>query len=67
MGLKERSEERRKRIVTHVAHSHEEAEQWDLEFWQSLTPQQRLEAHVAILEDVEKITRHRQGRCSRSD
>jgi len=65
--MRRRAEERRKRIVGNRAQTWEEAERWDLEFWQSLTPQQRLEAHVAILEDVEKITRHRQGRCSRSD
>jgi len=40
MGLKERAAERRKRIVGHVAHSHEEAEAWDIEFWQSQTPQE---------------------------
>ena len=48
MGLKERSRERRRRIVGNVANSHEEAEQWDLEFWQSLTPQQRLFVNDAI-------------------
>jgi len=61
MGMKERSRERRKRIVAHLAHSHEEAEQWDLEFWQSLTPQERLSALVAIHRDVEKA---RSGRNS---
>ncbi|MBM4033692.1 MAG: hypothetical protein FJ291_18190 [Planctomycetes bacterium] len=55
MGLKERSAERRKRIVGHVAHSHEEAEAWDLEFWQSQTPQDRLAALAAIHEDVAKV------------
>ena len=54
MGLKERSEERRKRIVGHVAHNHKDAEQWDLEFWQSQTPQARLSALAAIRHDVEK-------------
>jgi hypothetical protein len=55
MGLKERSEERRKRMVGNIAHSHEEAEEWDLEFWQSLTPQDRLSALVAIRRDVTRI------------
>jgi hypothetical protein len=55
MGLKERSEERRRRMVGHVAHSHQEAEDWDLEFWQSLTPQDRLSAFVAIREDIKLI------------
>lgn len=55
MGLKERSEERRRRIVVNIANSHEEADDWDLEFWQSLTPQDRLSALVAIREDVRLI------------
>ncbi|MFO7900275.1 MAG: hypothetical protein R6V58_14590 [Planctomycetota bacterium] len=55
MGLKKRSAERRKRMVGNVAHSHEEAEEWDLEFWQSLTPQDRLSALVAIRRDVTLI------------
>jgi len=55
VGLKERSEERRKRIVGNIAHSHEEAEDWDLEFWQALTPQDRLSALVTIREDVRLI------------
>jgi len=59
MGLKERSRERRKRIVGNVAKNHEEAEQWDLEFWQSLSPQERLAALEAIKRDVEKVRRGR--------
>ena len=35
--------------------THEEAEQWDLAFWQSLTPQDRLDAYMAIREDLEAI------------
>ena len=59
MGLKERSRERRKRIVGNVAKNHEEADQWDLEFWQSLSPQERLAALEAIKRDVEKVRRGR--------
>ena len=59
MGLKERSRQRRKRIVGNVANSHEEAEQWDLEFWQKQTPQQRLAALEAIKRDVQKVRRGR--------
>jgi len=59
MGLRERSRQRRKRIVGNVANSHEEAEQWDLEFWQSLSPQDRLAALEAIKRDVEKVRRGR--------
>ena len=53
--LEERSAERRRRMVAHVAHSFEEAEVWDLEFWQSRTPEQRLSAFVAIRRDVELV------------
>ena len=55
MGMKERAKERRKRIVTNMAGSHDEAELWDLEFWQKQTPQQRLAALIAIREDIEKV------------
>ena len=59
MGLGERAEKRRQRMVGHVAHSHKEAEDWDLGFWQSLTPQQRLQAYFALLEDVQKVQQAR--------
>ena len=70
MGLRERSRERRKRIVGNVASSHEEAEQWDLEFWQSLSPQERLSALEAMKRELNKIhgsrTAQRGGRsCQR--
>jgi len=55
MGLKERSEERRKRMVVHVAKNFEEAEEWDLKYWMGKTPRQRFEAHQALLEDVELV------------
>lgn len=42
-------------MVTHKATSFEDAEQWDLEFWQRLTPQQRLSALVAIHHDVAAV------------
>lgn len=50
--LEERSAERRKRMVANLAHSPEEAEAWDLEFWQTAGPDARLSALVAIHEDV---------------
>jgi hypothetical protein len=55
MTLEERSAERRKRIVGNVAHSFQEAEDWDLEFWQSQTPEARLSALVAIRRDIEMV------------
>ena len=57
MDMKQRAKERRKRIVAHIAKSHEDAEQWDLEFWQQQTPQQRLSALVSIREDIAKVGR----------
>lgn len=64
MSLEERSRERRRRMVGHRATSHEDAERWDLEFWQSLTPEDRLSALVAIRRDVEAVEA---GRGSRRD
>jgi hypothetical protein len=55
MGIKERSAERRKRLVGHVAKDFADAERWDLDFWQSLTPEERLSALVAIHRDIAKV------------
>ena len=59
MGIKERARRRREKIEVNVAASHEEAEQWDLEFWQRRTPQERPAALAAIYEDIRKIKRSR--------
>ena len=55
MSLAERSARRRARMVVHRASSFEEAERWDLEYWQSRTPAERLSALVAIHRDIAKI------------
>lgn len=55
MSIEERSRERRRRMVGHRATSFEDAERWDLEFWQSVTPEERLSALVAIRRDVELV------------
>lgn len=55
MSIEERSRERRRRIVGHRARSWEDAERWDLEFWQSRSPEERLSALVAIRRDVELV------------
>jgi hypothetical protein len=52
MGIEERSRERRTRIEAHRAASFEDAEAWDLEFWQRRSPEERLSALVAIRPDV---------------
>ena len=62
--MAERSEARRRRMVAHRAVDHDDAERWDLEFWQSLTPQERLSALVAIRRDVEKVRAGRRGNDS---
>ena len=59
MGIRERSAVRRKRIVAHWAVSFEDAENWDLDFWQSQTPEQRLSALVAIRKDVAMVEKSR--------
>ena len=55
MNIEKRAKERKKRIVAHVSHSFEEADRWDLEYWQSLSPASRLSALVAIRRDIEKV------------
>jgi hypothetical protein len=51
-AMAERALERRKRIVGHYAKSWEDAENWDLEFWQKQGPEMRLSALVAIRNDI---------------
>lgn len=48
-------------MVGHRAASFAEAERWDLQFWQSRSPQERLSALVAIHRDVHAVRapRHR--------
>ncbi len=55
MGIKERSALRRKKIRSHRAHDFKDAERWDLQFWQSCSPEERLSALVALRQDVEKV------------
>jgi hypothetical protein len=57
MSIEKRSQDRKRRIVAHLSHSFEEAERWDLEYWQSLPPASRLSALVAIRQDIEKVNR----------
>ena len=55
MSMAERSRRRRARMRVHKANGFEDADRWDLEFWQSQTPAARLAALVALRRDVEKI------------
>lgn len=59
MSLKERSEERRKRMRANRATDFQPAEDWDLDFWQRQTPQERLSALVAIRNDVLAVEKSR--------
>ena len=55
MGIRERASERRKRIVANRAANFKDAEEWDLDFWQNQTPEERLSALVALRRDVIKV------------
>ncbi|MBN1961979.1 MAG: hypothetical protein JW841_13620 [Deltaproteobacteria bacterium] len=50
-----RAKQRKERLVSNVAKSYAEAERWDLEYWQSLTPQARLSALMAIHRDIASV------------
>lgn len=59
MTFAERAALRRKRMVGNHAYSYEEAERWDLEFWQKQSPQDRLSALAAIRRDIAKVNPER--------
>ena len=46
-------------MVANRAASFEEAEAWDLDFWQNQSPEQRLSAFLAIRRDVDKVMKAR--------
>lgn len=54
MDSEERAARRRKQIQVHRAKSFADADDWDLDFWQSRSPEERLSALIAIQEDVRK-------------
>lgn len=53
----ERSRVRRAKIVGNRAHSYEDADDWDLDFWQAAGPEARLSALVALRNEVEIVSR----------
>lgn len=57
----QRARERKARITTYRAEGFEDAERWDLDFWQARTPQERLSALVDIREDVAKVEQSKQS------
>ena len=42
-------------MKSHRAQNFEDAERWDLQFWQEQTPQDRLAALLAIRRDIRKV------------
>lgn len=62
MTIEQRSRLRRQRIRSHRARDFADAERWDLRFWQSLTPEDRLSALIAIREDVRLVQAARRKR-----
>ena len=48
-GLEERSRRRRERLVAHGANSHQDAEEWDLDFWPSRTPEANNRVDLLVL------------------
>jgi len=52
-------------MVAHRASSFDDAEAWDLEFWQSRTPEERLSALVAIRREVEMVLASRGDEAGR--
>lgn len=59
MSLEERAEARRARMVVHRAKNHADAERWDLDYWQSKTPGERLAALAAIQRDIANVQKAR--------
>ncbi|MBT3311317.1 MAG: hypothetical protein HN931_12765 [Desulfobacterales bacterium] len=58
-GIEKRSEIRKRKITGHLAKNFDDADNWDLEFWQNQTPQYRLSALVAIRNDIKKVNASR--------
>jgi len=50
-----RSRARKARMTTHISHSFKEADDWDLEYWQSVGPEERLSALVTLRSDLGKV------------
>lgn len=50
-----RARERSRRIRAHMASSWADADRWDLDFWQSQSPQARLSALVSLRKDLESV------------
>jgi len=49
-------------MVGHRASGHDDAEAWDLDFWQAQGPEARLSALVALRRDLEAVAAGRKER-----
>ena len=58
-GISDRSRARQARMSAQRSHSFKEAEDWDLDFWQSVGPEERLSALVALRDDLLKVEKSR--------
>ncbi|MBM4373241.1 MAG: hypothetical protein FJ098_16415 [Deltaproteobacteria bacterium] len=56
-GLAERSADRRRRAVGNRARDFHEAERWDLQFWASRTPEERILALEELRRDASDVGR----------
>lgn len=53
--LEERSRMRRERFEANRASTFADAEMWDLEYWQSRTPEERLSALVTMHHEIQLV------------
>ena len=53
--LSERAAERRRRMTVHIAADWNDADDWDLDFWQRQGPEARLSALVALRNDLAAV------------
>ena len=67
MGLEERARLRKSRMAVHRAASFEDAERRDLEYWQSVTPEERLEAYMSIRREVAMVQASRKSDDAQQD
>ena len=64
--LESRSKRRRLELEAHTARSPEDAESWDLDYWQRRTSDERLSALVAIHREVALVEAARDRAPNRS-
>ena len=59
--MERRAQERRDRMVGHLADSFQDADDWDLDFWQKAGAEARLSALVSLRNEVEVIRAAKEG------